>query len=386
AALDQTRVLWLPSVSIGASWVRHDGQIQDTRGDVINVSRSALFNGGGAAAIFKMSDALYEPLAARQVLAATRAEEAVATNDTMLNVAFGYWELIRAHSEHTLAKETADQAKLLDDLAQSYLRAEKIRPADAERVRAEHRTRTQEMDLAWERILVVSAKLAQTLRLDPFVVLAPADQKVVPTDLGKAMLPPGELSALALGNRPDLARSGALVALARERLRQARFAPLLPSVLLSGRAGGLGGGPNSFFGNYDGRSDFDAAVFWEFRNLGLGDRALQRQRDSEVRQAQIQQVAEMDRVVAEVAVALGRLQARQKQLKTADLAQQSAMKSHELSFKLFKDAGIEAIRPIEVLQSLQALNRTRLDFIGAVVEHNRAQFQLHWSIGFPVTE
>ncbi|MCI0351026.1 MAG: hypothetical protein L0Z53_16495, partial [Acidobacteriales bacterium] len=33
AALDQTRVLWLPSVSIGASWVRHDGQIQDTRGD-----------------------------------------------------------------------------------------------------------------------------------------------------------------------------------------------------------------------------------------------------------------------------------------------------------------------------------------------------------------
>lgn len=386
AALDQARVLWLPTISIGANWARHDGQIQDTRGDVINVSRSSLFNGGGAAALFKLSDALYEPLAARQVLAAARADELVVSNDTLLQVALGYWDLMRSHAEFTVAKETADQAKLLDDLAQSYLRAEKIKPADAERVRAEQRTRSQDMDVAWEKILVISARLAQTLRLDPFVVLTPGDQRVVPIDLGKATLTPGELSALALGNRPELARSSALVALARERLRQAKHAPLLPSVLLNYRGGGFGGGANSFLGNYDGRSDCDAAIVWEFRNLGFGDRALQRQRDSEIRQAEIQQIAQMDRVVAEVAVAVGRLRARQKQMTSADLAMQSATRSHALSFRLFKDAGIEQIRPVEVLQSLQALNQTRSDLISAVVEQNRAQFQLHWSIGFPISD
>jgi outer membrane protein TolC len=196
---------------------------------------------------------------------------------------------------------------------------------------------------------------------------------------------PEELAAVALSNRPELAQSRALVGLAAAKLRQAKYGPLLPSVLLNYRAGGFGGGRNGFFGDYDGRSDFDAALVWQVRSLGLGNLALRRQRDAETRQAQLQEIAEMDRVVTEVAVALAGVKSRRAQLGPAEQAVQSAARSHELNFKLFKEAGIEAIRPLEVLQSIQALGRARQDYLNGLIEHNRAQFQLHWALGYPVS-
>ena len=50
AELDEARVLWLPSLYLGPSWTRHDGQLQTVQGAVTNVSKSSLFVGGTAAA------------------------------------------------------------------------------------------------------------------------------------------------------------------------------------------------------------------------------------------------------------------------------------------------------------------------------------------------
>ncbi len=386
AERDRADVLWLPNLSLGSSWTRHDGQIQDTQGEVITVSRSALFAGGGPVAGVDLAEAYYEPLAARQLVSAQQAGERATTNDILLDVALGYWELVRAQADAAIAEETRENARQLDELAQSYLRAEKLKPADAERVRAEYQARIQALEAARERVQVVSAQLARRLRLDPFVVLQPADKQALPISMIDVNTPPADLVTLALTGRPELAQSRALVGLATEKLRQATYGPLLPSVLLGYRAGGFGGGRNSFFGDFDGRSDFDAAVVWELRNLSLGDHALRRQRDSELQQAAWRDLAEMDRVVADVATFLAQARSRGQQLKSAELAVQSASRSYELSFKLFKDAGLEAIRPIEVLQAIQTHARTRQDYLSAVIEHNRAQFQLHWALGYPVQE
>src|SRR5207245_3812604 len=161
---------------------------------------------------------------------------------------------------------------------------------------------------------------------------------------------------------------------------------LLAGVVLGSTAGGFGGGRNGFFGDYGARGDAEFALVWELKNLTLGDRALQRQRESEVRQALIQQIAEMDRVVAEVAEALSRVKARRAQMESARLAVEAAARSYDLNSKLFKQGGIELIRPIEVLQSLQALARAKQDYLNTVIEYNRAQFQLYWALGYPVQD
>ncbi len=98
AELDQARVLWLPSLYLGPNWIRHDGQVQTVQGQVINTSKSSLFLGGTAAAgssvsgpvpaggpaqvsgltsILRFSDAIFEPLAARQVVGARRSRHPV---------------------------------------------------------------------------------------------------------------------------------------------------------------------------------------------------------------------------------------------------------------------------------------------------------------------
>jgi outer membrane protein TolC len=283
-----------------------------------------------------------------------------------------------------ISEETLANARRLDELAQSYLKAEKLKLADAERARAEFRLRAQEREAAREASLLASIRLAQSLRLDPFVILQPLDQQALPVTLILPDGPPGELAAIALGNRPELAESQALVRLAQERLRQANYGPLLPSVVLGYSAGGFGGGRNGFFGDFNGRGDAEVAVFWDLKNLGLGDRALQRLRASEVRQTQINEIADMDQIVAEVAEALTRVKSRKAQLDVGRAAVESSLRSYELNWRLFREGGIEVIRPIEVLQSIQALARARQEYLNTVIEYNRAQFQLYWALGYPV--
>ena len=58
-ALEQARALWLPTITVGGDYNRHDGKIQDTSGSIIDSSRSSLMfglgTGIGAAAIFSPS-------------------------------------------------------------------------------------------------------------------------------------------------------------------------------------------------------------------------------------------------------------------------------------------------------------------------------------------
>jgi outer membrane protein TolC len=384
AQYDRARVQWLPSLYVGPRWVRHDGQIQDTRGEVLEVSRSSLFAGGGARLQVQMSDAYFAPRAAQHLVAARLAGEAATTNQTLLDVSLAYWDLVRAHGAVAIQQEAVANMTRLDDLGQAYLRAEKLKPADADRIRTELLGRKQELLLGEQDISVASARLARLVRMDPFVAIHPAVQRPVPVEYIITGTPGGELAATALANRPELAEHRALVQSACSRLRQAQYGPWLPSLVLDASGGGFGGGPHGFFGEFDGRSDVEAAAVWQFQNLGIGDRAVVRERASEVRQAQLRVVSLMDQVVTEAAEASARVHARQKQLKQAEQAVAAATDSFNRSLKLFTDGGIELILPLEVLQSIAALTKAQQDYLSAMIEYNRVQLQLQWALGFPV--
>jgi outer membrane protein TolC len=359
-------------------------ELQDTRGEVLTVSRSSLFAGGGARLQVQTAEAYFAPLAARQVVAARVAGEAAATNQTLLDVSLGYWELVRAIGAAAVQAEAVTNFSRLDVLARSYLRAEKLKPADADRIRTEFLSRQQEVQLAEQGIRVASARLARLLHLDPFVSLRPAETSLLPIEFVSPDTARGDLAATALSNRPELAEHRAMIQAACARLRQAQYGPWLPSLLLDASGGSFGGGRNSFFGDFDGRSDVEAAAVWQFQNLGLGDRALVRERASEVRQAQLRVVSLMDEVVTEAAEAAAGVEARRGQLEHAKQAVVSATDSYRRNLKLFTDGGIELILPIEVLQSASALAKAQQDYLTAVVEYNRAQLQLHWALGFPI--
>jgi outer membrane protein TolC len=95
AALEQARALWLPTITLGGDYNRHDGKVQDTSGAILDNSRSSLMfgvgTGIGAAAILSLDDAIFARLVARQQLRARQADLQTVSNDTLVAVTDAYF-------------------------------------------------------------------------------------------------------------------------------------------------------------------------------------------------------------------------------------------------------------------------------------------------------
>ncbi len=118
AALDRAKVLWLPNIGVGVDYYRHDGQIQDIAGTVFTTSRSSLLVGGGPTAVLPIGEALYAPLAARQVVRARHAGVQAAQNDTTLAVAEAYFTVQQARGEVAGSIDTLRRAEELVKLTE----------------------------------------------------------------------------------------------------------------------------------------------------------------------------------------------------------------------------------------------------------------------------
>jgi outer membrane protein TolC len=406
AELQQARVMWLPSLYIGPNWIRHDGQAQVVEGQVRTISKSSLFLGGTAAAgssvsgpvpaggpaqvsgltsILRFSDAIFEPLAARQVLESRRASIQTATNDALLGLAESYMDLQRAAGSLAIAREAAANAEMLATLTASYARTGAGLDADFRRAVTERDRQRRNVELAVGELETASAELVRRTRLDPRIVVAPVEPPEAVLRLVPDRCSIDELITTGLRSRPELAEAQALVQATLTRLKQAKLRPFIPSLALRYSGGGFGGGQNGFFGNFNGRSDADVNLYWEVQNLGFADQAIARQRAAQQRTANLELMKIQDRVASEVVRAeKGRI-AASRQMAEAGRAVPEAQASLTLNFtNIRRGAGLPgATRPIEVLQPIQALAQARADHLDAVLAYNRAQFRLYRALGRP---
>jgi len=376
------RLLWLPDLQIGSQYLYHDGMIQRAVGEVFDTRRNSLFVGGGPVLRVDVADALYTPLVARQVTSARAAGASAVTNRSLLQIAEAYLELLDGHVRLAIATETRDNAGRLAQLTESFARTGVGLPSDAARAQTELQTREQDIVAAQERAVRQSAELARLVRLDARTPLDPVETTMAVVQL----MPPGDgpdsLVDLALRSRPELAEERSLVQAAVARVRQAKVGPLVPTVQLGYQAGGFGGGfsgdPNGFFGAWGGREDFSAALVWELKNLGLGDVARTRRREIDADAARIRLAQVVDRVVQEVVTAQAMVSSSGKQVDIARKAVESAIESLGLNENRIRGGnGL----PIELLQSIQALDRARLNYLQAVTSFNKAQFRLYVAVG-----
>jgi outer membrane protein TolC len=394
AKVEAANALWLPSVRGGTNYNRHEGAIQRVEGSQIINSRGAFYAGLGAGgygaasppipglyANFSLADALFQPLAARQFAGARSRAAVAATNDTLLQVTLGYIELLRAGEEVVISQTTRGDAQQLGDITMAYADTGEGLRSDANRVQAELAVRTNDVQRAREAQRVASARLAQLLRLDPTVILEPAEPMVAPIEVVAADVPVKELIAQGLTQRPELAESRQLVAEAVVRLRRERMAVLLPSVVMGVSYGGMGAGIDAQLAPFHDRLDVDVIAYWEMRNLGFGEAAARRAAQSTVRATQFRQLALMDQVAREVVEAHAQVESRKIQMATARLGLEAATASQQQNLERIEQAkGL----PIEVLQSVQALAQARREYLRTVIDYNVAQFTLYRALGWPV--
>ena len=382
AQQERAEVIWLPHLNYGPAWARHDGQLQKSEGQVITTSRSSAFVGGGWALSLDLADAIYTPLAARQVTAARRAGAEAVAHDRLLDVALAYTDLLQVYAELQINAETTEHARRLVELTENYEKTGKGVAADTARARTEASIRESERLEIEGRSAVVSARLVQLLQLSPELSLRPIEPALAPMAIVPEQAPLPELLAQALLNRPELAENRALIIATLERWRAAKVAPLVPNLWLAYEAGGFGGGPNAFFGDFSGRSDFSAMAVWHLKNLGFGDRALQRERYAQHAQAVFRQnVIEAD-VANQVVSSFGIAFARRRELAAAQRAVADARVSYRLNEDRIRRAPDQG-RPIELLQAIQALALARREYLRVVADYNAAQFRLYTAMGNP---
>lgn len=392
--LQAAQALWLPSIRAGMSFNHHDGTLQASGGEVLDASRSSLQAGLGGRAIgagsptvpgllaeFHASDAVFQPKIAAHGAAARNAATEAATNDTLLAAALAYLDLLRATQQLRIAEETRDNSQQLADLTATFARTGQGSQADADRAQTEFVRRRNGVFRSQEDTRVATARLAEILSLDLSLEIKPQETTIVPIELVSHKLPVADLVATGLANRPELTEAQYLVCEAVYRYRREKYAPLLPSVLLGVSQSGFGGGFGSRVDDFRGRFDFDASVFWELRNLGLGERARRNETSSQYDQARALQVSMMDRVAREVVESHAQIQSRHGQIEIAKLGVKTATDSFERNLARIREGqGL----PIEAVQSLQALDESQREYLRALADYNEAQFRLQRALGWPI--
>ena len=397
ARLQASQVLWVPSLRAGINYNKRDGTIQDVQGNILTNSRSSVYTGFGAQAVgagspavpgllmnFHVRDAMFQPRIAEQVLGARQQASRTATNDLLLDTALKYMDLLEAIQVLAVAEDSLHNAEQLSTLTKSFADSGQGLQADADRALTELSVRQIEVRRAAENVRVSAIRLSRALgQQDQSQMLVPQEPALIPIELVTPNTPLAELIATGLSNRPELAENRYLVGEAVQRLRRECYAPLVPSVLLGLSYGGNGGSPNSTITNFGDRVDFDAGVYWEVRNLGFGEEYARSGAKAQLDQTRWQQVRVMDQVASEVAESHAQVEARQSQIQLAEAGIASAQNAYRRSAERIRDGqGL----PIETLQSIQALDQTRRQYIRSVADYNRSQFHLQRSLGWSIQQ
>jgi outer membrane protein TolC len=386
----------LPTLNAGFNFDSHGGVLQQSTGNILSVNRQSMYVGFGANAVGagtvnipglvwagNVSEAIYGNLVTRMIVRQQQYATVAVRNEILLRVASAYLELLRAEGHRAIALRNVEEVREVARITANYAKTGQGRQADANRAAADLEQRNRELLQAENDMLTASARLCGLLGLDPAVRLQGMESYAVP----QAIIPPPcalpELLAMALAQRPELGERQAAIRAAFLEMQQQRVLPFSPNIILGYSVGSFGGGSNLVatpFGNFADREDFDAVMFWSLRNLGIGNLASIRLSQSNLRTQNLRMVELLDRIRAEVATAYARANARFAQIDSAE----RGVTASELAFKEdFRRTRNREGLPIEVLDSLRLLSRSRYAYLDAIIDYNLAQFALYVALGQP---
>jgi len=397
----------LPSLNMGTNFDAHSGPLQQSNGNILRVSRSALYAGAGANAIaagtvnipgvvwnLNVSNAIYGMLVARQIVSERQFANLQTNNDILEDVAVAYYELLRAEGLRAVMLRMREETAQVADITAKYASTGVGREADAERAATELAQRETDLLEIEGQVLTASAELCRLLNLDPSLRLHVTDGWVVPTPIVPDPITLSELVAMAMLQRPDLAERRAAIQEAFLSLQSARLLPFSPNTLVGFSAGTFGGGsnlvasgtppapttPGPRFGSFAGRDDFDVVVYWTLQNLGYGNKALIDAARARLRQSDYEELIVLNRARAEVATAHARVHARYAQIGTNERAIRSGRVGFQQDF--LRTRNREGL-PIETLDNLRLWNRASIEYLNSIVDFNEAQIQLYIALGQP---
>jgi hypothetical protein len=369
-------------------------------GKPINQNLNWFIAGVSLYQVVATTDAIFQPLSARQDLNARRWDIQTAKNDVLFEVARSYFNLHRSRGQYAGALYTVMEGRKLV-AAVDALSRDLVPAVEVDRARNLLSFLEQQAVSARENWRVASADLTQVLRLDPRAVCEPLEHDHLQVTLIDASRPLDQLIFIGLHNRPELAALEAQVKAAQVRIRQEKMRPLLPSILLTGwqTPGGMvpqasifGTGKGGKMNLWSFRDDVSAQVVWQLDSFGLGNMALVKKRRGEQSQAIAKLMQAQDAVAAEINQAQARVQSAAARVVQAERSLHSGYVTYQRSFeglgqtKRFENVLELVYRPQEVVYALKLLHLAFNEYFNTVADYNTSQFLLFHALGYPARE
>jgi outer membrane protein TolC len=402
--LTRAKVLWLPDLNIGFDYIRHDGGGPDFNKGIMTAPSTNFFYGGAGLwgnqlGFIPTADAIYQPLAARQVLNSRHWDIQSAKNDAVLETADAYFMVHQYRGLYASVVYTVGRGHELVARLERESR-DLVQRFEVDRARNMVADLQQQSVSAREKWRVQSARLTKVLRLDPRAVVEPLEHD----HLQISLIDPGrdldDLMPVALANRPEIASRRALVDAAEVNVRLEKARPFIPMVSITGfqtpfemiQGGIFGLGPNTSLNQWTGRADIGLQPLLQWQNLLLGNLALIKAQRGMESLAIIDLFEAQDKVAEEVNQAHARLQSAAVRVYQADRALRTGIITLNGTFEglaqtsRFGDVLVLITRPQEAVYALQLLQRAFDEYFTTVSEYNRAQFELFHALGYPASE
>jgi outer membrane protein TolC len=380
AASDSARARYFPWITPSIVVRRHDENIQAVNGPILDADKQSLAAGIAFNAQLDLGETYYQNLVAKQVVRSNEAALAGRQREATYRAAAGYFELMRARAAVIAAEEaariTGRHAEQIGVTAEAGLTF----AGDAARVRAARERAELTLTRMRNEQRIAAVRLAEILRLDPAVDLAPPDGDLAPLTLATAGDDLAALVAQALAKRPELDEAAARLEAARVSRRASTHGPMIPTLGAQVSLGGLGGGPGSasFTRDFDVSNDYSFGVSWRVGPGGLLDRNRQRETASRERQVELEREKIQESIRRQVVEQHARLRSLATQIdlarKTLEATDQTARLSRQR-----RETGVSAV--LEDLLAEDELARARRDYLATVAEYNLAQYALRYATG-----
>lgn len=372
---------WLPDLYAGTAYYRHEGGIQNEVGTLLHSSTGAMFSGLELHSRLDIREIAYQRVSAERKAWQQKGELSRITNETLLDAAGTYIDLLTARTGEAIAREQERDLENLLERAKKLADTEPGARVEVARIQAELSGRRQTILKLHEQAFAASAKLVYLLGLDPCIELMPVDPSLVPISLVDASPPACDLVALALAAGPGIREMEGLLALVHDSIERAQGpGRLLPVFETRMAEGAFGAGPNDNL-PWDNRWDLGLQARWNLTEFCTA-RDRRRVALAKMHQAHLLHRDLQGKLTAGVQEAREAILSGHEQIRLGEEQISNARKAHELSNDRLKN-NIVGSSPSEVLLSLQAVGLAQVNYLNAIRSYDRAQLRLMLLLGTP---
>jgi outer membrane protein TolC len=441
AKLQFAKVLWVPTLNIGADYVRHDGYGPDINhgvnippgvnaygqpspgslGRPLNQNVNLFYGGAGftwapsgpsyfyqpnpgapllPSPQFQFTtDMIFQPLRERQMLNSARWDLQASKNDALFLTARAYFSVHRYRGRYAVTIDAVQRGRQLVATI-ATLSTDLVPRVEIDRARNLLADLEQQAVSARQDWRVASAELTRVLRLDPRAVVEPLEHDHLQITLIAPDRSLDELIPIALTNRPELASHQALIQAMLIAIRQEKLRPLLPSLYMNGlqtpyeliQAGAVGIGKGDKVNQWSARNDISPQVIFAADGLGLRNlaqikeaRGMSSQAIVELFHIQDSVAGGVTRTQADLQSAAARVVQAEREVKSALINYNGNVEGLEQT-KRFGNVLIQVFRPQEAVFALQLLMSAYQHYIDTVADYNTAQFAMFHELGYPARE